>query len=199
MKRLTLVLATLAIAVAGCSDAPTSAPAAPLTPAIAEAPQGAVLGVLALTPVLQRRTPLPADITVRARIGAEGGTIAIPEAGFKVVIPSGAVSAPVDFAVTAVAGRAVAYRMDPHGIRFARPLVASQELRGTEWIGLPLLNMKAGYYKDDSQLNPDRALVQLDEVLPLTFDLWNLRVRFNIEHFSGYVVSTGRGAAPLDD
>ena len=199
MKRFTLLLAALAIAVAGCADAPTSAPASPTTPEIAEAPRPALLGILALTPVLQRSKALPEDITVRARIGAEGGTIAIPEAGFKLVVPQGAVSAPVNFAVTAVAGRSVAYRMDPHGTHFAKRLVATQELRGTDWIGLPLLNMKAGYFKDDGQLFADRGLVQLDEVLPLTLELLSLRVRFNIEHFSGYVVSTGRGAVPMDE
>lgn len=191
MKRIALVLAALAVAIAGCSDAPTSAPAAP---AVTEAPRPALLGIVALTPVLQRSRPLPADITVRTRIGPEGGTIAIPEAGFKVVVPYGAVKEPVDFVATAVAGRAVAYRFDPHGITFAKPLVATQELRGTEWIGLPLLNMRAGYFKDDSQLDTRRALVQLDELLPLTLDLLRLQVRFRIEHFSGYVISTGRSA-----
>ena len=195
MKRLTLLLAALVVGVAGCADAPTAAPAAPAAPAAAEAPRPALLGIVALTPVLQRSRALPADITVRASIGSEGGTIAIPDAGFKVVIPAGAVSAPVDFVATAVAGRAVAYRFDPHGIRFAKPLVATQELRGTEWIGLPLLNMRAGYFGDDSQLDAQRALVQLDEVLPLTLDLLRLQVRFRIEHFSGYVVSTGRSAS----
>ena len=199
MKRLTLVLAALAIAVAGCADAPNAPPTAPASPALTEAPRPALLGILALTPILQRRVALPADVTVRARIGYEGGTIAIPEAGLRVVIPRGAVSEPVDFVATAVAGRGVAYRFDPHGIRFARPLVVTQELRGTEWIGLPLLNMRAGYFKDDAQLDAERALVRLDELLPLTLDLLRLQARFNVEHFSGYVLTSGRSAPPSID
>ena len=196
MKRLTLLVAALAVGIAGCADAPTTAPAAPAT---VEAPRAALLGIVALTPVLQRSNALPADITVRARIGYDGGTIAIPEAGFRIVVPRGAVSEPVDFVATAAAGRAVAYRFAPHGIRFARPLVATQELRGTEWVGLPLLNMRAGYFKDDGQLDAQRALVQLDEILPLSLDLLRLQARFGIEHFSGYVVSTGRAAVPADE
>lgn len=195
MKRLALLLAVLAVGVAGCADAPTAAPAAPR---IVEAPRPALLGIVALTPVLERSRALPADITVRARIGYDGGTIAIPDAGFKVVVPRGAVSAPVDFVATAVAGRAVAYRFDPHGIQFARPLVATQELRGTDWVGVPLLNLRAGYFKDDAQLDAERALVQLDELLPLALDLLRLQARFDIEHFSGYVISTGRAAAVED-
>ena len=139
----TLLVAVMLGGVAGCADAPATAPASPAAPA-ASAPQGALLGLVALTPVLQRRDALAQPITVKARIGAEGGVIAIPEAGFKVVVPRGAVSDAVDFQATAVAGNAVAYTFEPHGLRFAKPLQATQDLRGTEWLGLPLLNMRAG-------------------------------------------------------
>ena len=181
--------------VAGCADAPVTAPATASAPA-AQEPQGALLGLVALTPVLQRRDPLAQPITVKARIGVEGGMISIPEAGLKVVVPSGAVSSPVDFSATALAGNAVAYTFEPHGLRFAKPLQVTQDLRGTEWLGLPLLNMRAGYFKDDSQLDTQRSLVQLDELLPLTLDLLRVQARFNVQHFSGYVLSTGRAAVP---
>lgn len=188
-KILVTLLAVITVgAMSGCGDAPTGVKAPTPQP---EARQ-ALLGILALTPVLERARPLATDITVKARIGYEGGVIAIPEAGLRVVVPRGAVSGPVDFTATARAGNAVAYEFAPHGVRFAKPLVVTQELRGTEWIGLPLLNFRAGYFKDSEQLDTQRALVQLDEILPLSLDLLRLQVRFNVEHFSGYVISTGR-------
>ncbi len=194
-----ILVAAMLGAVAGCSDAPSTAPVAPSAPE-ASAPQGALLGLIALTPVLQRGSALPSDITVKARIGAEGGSFAIPEAGLRIVVPRGAVSEPTDFSATAVAGRAVAYEFEPHGARFARPLQLSQELRGTEWIGLPLLNFRAAYFKDRDQLDPIKSLLKVDEILPLSLDLLRLQLRFNVEHFSGYAVSTGRATSvSVDD
>jgi hypothetical protein len=190
----TLVIAIMLGAVAGCADGPSTGPAAPPAPE-ASAPQGALLGLVALTPVLQRSTSLAADVTVKARIGAEGGSFAIPAAGLRVVVPRGAVSEPTEFSATAIAGRAVAYEFEPHGARFARPLQITQELRGTEWIGLPLLNFRAAYFKDRDQLDPEKSLLQVDELLPLSLDLLRLQLRFNVEHFSGYAVSTGRAAS----
>ena len=40
--------------------------------------------------------------------------------------------------------------------------------------------------------------MQLDELLPLTVDLLRLQARFDIEHFSGYIVSTGRSTVPQE-
>jgi hypothetical protein len=51
---------------------------------------------------LVRKNALPQDITVKAVIGKDGGTIAIPEAGFYVTIPAGAVKDETEFTVTAL-------------------------------------------------------------------------------------------------
>lgn len=194
MRRLPSILAAAALlgALAGCADAP-SAPTAPAP----DAPGAALLG-LNLTPALRRSVPLAADLTARARIGSEGGTLAIPGAGLRVVVPAGAVAAPTDFAVTAIAGSAVAYEFQPHGLRFARPLRVTQELRGTDWIGLPLLSFRAVYFEQREQVDPVAALIDVDEVLPLSLDLLRLRVGFDVEHFSGYGISTGRTRTTSD-
>lgn len=188
MRRFPLLLAAVALlgAIAGCADAPSAPVAEPTV-----APQASLLA-LNLTPALRRSAPLERDLVARARIGSEGGTIAIPGAGIRVVIPAGAVAAPTDFAVTAIAGNAVAYDFQPHGVRFARPLRVTQELRGTDWIGLPILNFRAVYFAEREQVDPVKALIQVDEVLPLSLDLLRLRVGFDVEHFSGYGISTGR-------
>ena len=195
MKKIAAALLTvLAIGIAGCSDTPTAAPDSPVA-APASARGGllsTVLSPISLSTVLRRTTPLASDITARAVIGSEGGVIAIPEAGLRVVVPAGAVSMPTTFTATAVRGNAVAYEFEPHGLRFARPLQVTQQLDGTAWIGLPLLNFRAGYFADSRTLDTENALVQVTEVLPLSLDLLRLQARFDIQHFSGYVISTGR-------
>jgi ZU5 domain len=189
-KFATSVLAVLAIGIGGCSDARSTAPTAPVAP---DAPrEGLLLGFISTSTTLRRATRLERDITVGARIGSEGGVIAIPEAGLRLVVPAGAVAAPTDFSATAVQGRAVAYEFQPHGVRFAKPLVLTQELRGTEWFGIPLLDFRAGYFTDRTKLDTENATAQLAEILPLSLDLLRLQARFDVPHFSGYVISTGR-------
>ena len=80
---------------------------------------------------LQRTTPLAAPITVSKVIGADGGTLSIPEAGVTVTVPRGALAQTTTITMTARAGSLVAYDFAPHGITFAKPLVFSQQLRGT--------------------------------------------------------------------
>lgn len=188
MRRLPTILAAAVLlgALAGCADVPS----APTTPPPEAA--GATLLGLDLTPALRRTVPLAADLTVRARIGSEGGVLAIPGAGLRVVVPARAVAAPTDFVVTAIAGSAVAYEFAPHGLRFARPLRVTQELRGTDWIGLALLDFRAVYFEQRDQVDAVEALIDVDEVLPLSIDLLRLRAGFDVEHFSGYGISTGR-------
>ena len=194
MKKIAAALLTvLASGIAGCSDAPTTAPDSPARTASA---RGGLLSTLtrsiSLSTVLRRSTPLNGDVTARAIIGSEGGVIAIPEAGLRVVVPQGAVTAPVAFTATAVHGRAVAYEFEPHGMRFAKPLQVTQDLNGTDWIGLPLLNLRGAYFADSKTLDTDNAVVQVNELLPLSLDLLRLEARFDVQHFSGYVISTGR-------
>ena len=185
----TLAAALMIGALTSCADAPTGV--APATAATSADLLG-LGGVSLTTTALERTKVLPSDVTVRAVIDGRGGTLAIPEAGLRVVVPAGAVSGPVEFTATAIAGRAVAYEFAPHGIAFAKPLQVTQELRGTNWIGLPLLDFRAVYFEDRSQVDPLKALIQVDEVLPLSIDLLRLQARFRVDHFSGYGVSTGR-------
>ena len=198
MRKLAVsLLAVLAIGIAGCSDSRSTAPTAPT---LTEAPRaGLLLGFISTSTTLRRTSPLGGDLTVSARIGSEGGVIAIPEAGLRVVVPAGAVAVPTNFSATAVQGRAVAYEFQPHGVVFAKPLVVTQELRGTEWFGIPILNFRAGYFSDRTKLDTEKATVQLDEILPLSLDLLRLQARFNVPHFSGYVISTGRSKSATPD
>ncbi|HEU4564576.1 MAG TPA: hypothetical protein VFS05_08005 [Gemmatimonadaceae bacterium] len=142
---------------------------------------------------LERVTPLAQPITVSQQIGIRGGIISIPEAGLRVVVPPLAVRQPLTITATAVAGRLVAYEFQPHGTVFLLPLQVTQDLKGTTWrsdAGLPL--MEVGYFADALQLDPLKGGALIDEFLPAVTDPVNGKLRFQIFHFSGYMVSSGR-------
>lgn len=197
IRRLVALAAAL-VAVASCTtDQPTS-PAAPRTAPTAAAPSADLLGgvtglVGSLVSVdgLQRNTPLAKPITVTKTIGSAGGTLAIPEAGVTVVVPAGALAKNTVITMTARAGTLIAYDFEPHGITFARPLVFSQSLRGTNASLLTAPFLKLAYYKDASLLTKTGALVS--ELLGGVVNVLEWKFTGSIPHFSGYVVTCGGG------
>jgi hypothetical protein len=152
-------------------------------------PNAALLGLLPVRGVT-RATPLAKDISVSAVIDKKGGTLSIPEAGLKLIVPPGAVSSKTKFVATAVAGKLVAYEFEPHGTRFAVPLQFQQDLKKVSLLGAltsPL--MRGAYFTDESKLDQQAGLALVTELLPATLDLLKGRVGFPIKHFSGYLVS----------
>jgi hypothetical protein len=198
-----LATLALALAIAGCSDhttapvtltAPTAGPSNDLLGGVLGTVGGVVGGVtdaLGLTTVhgIQRTVPLAEPITVVKTIGREGGYLNIPEAGVTVIVPAGALSSPTEITMTARAGSMIAYDFAPHGITFDRPLVFNQSLRGTN-AGL-LSSLKLGYYSDPSLLDGTTALVS--ELIGGIVSRLTGTFTAPIKHFSGYVVSCGRG------
>ena len=63
--------------------------------------------------VLERREPLATDLVVRAKIGRDGGTVRIREAGLYVSFPVGAVAAQTEITLVARAGKAVIFDFGP--------------------------------------------------------------------------------------
>jgi hypothetical protein len=181
-----------ALALASCGGDHPTLPQ--LQQAAPEAPAADLLGGLtSLLGVngLQRTTALPAPITVSKSIGSAGGTLAIPEAGVTVTIPQGALATTTTITMTARAGTLVAYDFAPHGITFAKPLVFSQQLRGTNasLLTAPLLGL--AYYEDASLLTKTGGLVS--QLLGGTVNTLTWTFTGSIPHFSGYMVSCGRG------
>ena len=173
---------------AGCArDA-----AAPVGPAAA--PDSANAALLGLLPVrgVTRAMPLAQDIAVSAVIGSNGGTLTIPEAGLTLVVPAGAVSSDVTFTATALAGKIVAYDFEPHGTRFAVPLVLIQDLNLTQWLSGPASSLQLGYFKDDAQIDDARGVAQIDEWETTTVNIGGAVLTAIVPHFSGYMVSSGR-------
>jgi hypothetical protein len=164
-----------------------------LDQATPEAPSASLLGALtSLLSVdgLQRTTALAQPITVTKAIGAEGGTLAIPAAGVTVVVPQGALAATTTITMTARAGTLVAYDFAPHGITFAKPLVFTQQLRGTNASLLTAPLLKLGYYSDASLLTQTGGLVS--ELLGGVVNTLSWSFTSTIPHFSGYVVCSDR-------
>ena len=184
-------LALGALAVASCGGEHPTLPH--LQQSASEVPANDLLGgFTSLLGVngLQRTQALAAPITVTKAIGPDGGTLSIPTAGVTVTVPRGALAATTTITMTARAGTLVAYDFAPHGITFAKPLVFSQQLRGTNatLLSAPLLGI--GYYEDASLLTKTGGLVS--ELLGGTVNTLTWTFTSTIPHFSGYMVSCGR-------
>jgi hypothetical protein len=179
-----------------CSSEPISAPQAPATAPSKDLLGGLLGGVvntvtnLLSVPGLQRNVPLLSDITVSKTIGTAGGTLSIPAAGVTVVVPSGALSSNTVITMTARKGTLVAYDFAPHGIVFAKPLVFTQNLSGTNASLLNAGQIQLGYYADQSQLTLVGGLVS--ELLGGNVNLLGWTYTGNIKHFSGYMLCSGR-------
>jgi len=181
-----LAATALFAAVGGCSD--------PVTAGAGRAPTDASYGLVSgiLTNVVQRTVPLAHDYAASATIGTAGGTIRIPDAGFTITFPAGAVSAPVAVTATALAGSSVAYRLEPHGLVFQKEPTIAQDLSLTGVANqLLTAHLAGGYVPDESTLSGGTAVVT--ETRPATLDLLRLRMTFTVGHFSAYAATQSRG------
>jgi hypothetical protein len=166
--------------------------AAPVAPAQVAPPQAALYAPLAdaiksyfSATVLGRITALPSDISVSAKIGRAGGKIVVPNTGFELVIPEGALKSPVTISVTALAGKQVAFEFQPHGLNFKKAVRFRQNMWYTEgWWN----TFGGGYFEDKSHIDGNTGTAMLAETMPATISpgAW---IAFDIWHFSGYLVS----------
>jgi hypothetical protein len=141
----------------------------------------------------ERLTPLAQTISASATIGAGGGSLELKEAGVRLIVPAGAVQGPTTFAVTALAGGAVAYEFEPHGSRFPVPLTIEQTTKGLDWRKVTdYRQLEAAYFADASQIDEASGQAAVNEFLPLSWDYIKGKLQFKVTHFSGYMVSTGR-------
>ena len=167
-------------------EAATSAPSEP-----SHALLSGLLGAATSVTPLKRITPLPTNQTASATIGILGGVITLPGAGLTVVVPPLAVSKSTKFTVTALAGSAVAYDFAPAGIHFTTPLVATQNLKGTQAQSGGLINplaLSVGYFPDANRIT------SVTELLNVNVNLLSQTSVFTIWHFSGYIFASGRSS-----
>lgn len=197
VRRCSTVLAIAALSfTAACASDSISAPSAAAGPSAAK--DGLIGTVLSLlTPVqgITRTTSLNAPVSASVKFTSAGGVIAIPSLGLKVTVPAGAIpTSSMTITVTALAGNTVAYDFQPHGTKFLKPLRMEQSLVGTNLQNTLLKpTLYGAYFENNSQVNTSTGSAMINELLSaVTF---SNTVSFNINHFSGYMVSTGRSKA----
>jgi hypothetical protein len=191
--------------IAACTDAPTTSRFTPRPANVSFARIKATDSMMVVTDVtysdtslvLKRLTPLAADVSVSATIGASGGSIVIQAAGGKIDIPPGALSAPTVITMTALAGPNVAYEFKPHGLTFAAPVKLQQTIKGTWAEQYPALlkDMHGSYYGqaslDSAWIDPGKYLAKIQENQIGYVESNASQIKFYINHFSGYAVSCG--------
>ena len=179
------------VATAGCSNDGATGP-------VSNNPLGAirkeVVDPAVISPVLERKKAIRVNRTNHFRIDQNGGWYTIPEAGLYIFVPANAVSEPMTISAKALTGDLMAYEFGPHGTKFNVPLEMYQDL-GLAHITAhtDLSKFEVGYFADDNTLNYQTDKVAVNEFIPTGIVFEGRAVRFEVSHFSGYVIATGRG------
>jgi hypothetical protein len=189
-RRTRLVSAALigaAALAAACADSPV-APRA-LTPGAA--PKLEVVTPQAYAAGLKRDVPLAAPVVTRFTVDGNGGRFKLP-AGLTIDVAAGTFRTPITLTVTALAGDMVAYEFEPHGLVFKKPLSMKQDMRGTNWAAHDVSKFEIGYFADSTGLSVKENRALIKEFLRANIETQGQRILWDVHHFSGYMVSTGR-------
>src|SRR5436305_8267523 len=135
------------------------------------------------------------QVKVSQRVDQSGGRISIPETGFTMDIPAGALSLPLTITVTADE-KYLAYKMEPTGTQFKKDVTITQSLRNTTIAGQPLrTSIFAAYIADDNlklsgkvpvlEIEPSRTIFSPLNTLVPEAQVWVIR------HFSRYMLASG--------
>jgi hypothetical protein len=191
-----LALATTSLVAIACSDA--TAPQAPAADRISQIDAenqnllGGILGIL-IAPV-QRNTALANDVTWSFTAGSAGAISSNSSVGLTVTIPRGALSQNVRITVTALKGKPVAYRFEPH-LEFNKKVVLTQSLKGTSSGLLSNLLYKGAHFPGATPQYTSNGMAIVDEVVPaILSNLLSLLTRtasFGVDHFTGWILASG--------
>jgi hypothetical protein len=133
--------------------------------------------------------------SVSGTIGYDGGTLAIPGSDFSITFPKGALYSPTSIKIVSDGSGYVSYDMQPHGLKFAKPVIVTQRLKNTAVYGTPTALEAAGaYFGQQSLLDLSGILKALEIERTLIYsgpsglaevETWELR------HFSRYMLASG--------
>lgn len=198
-RRIRLVSAALigaAALAAACADSPVAPRASALTPGAA--PNLEVVNPAVYAAGLKRDVPLAAPIVTSFTVDGNGGRFKLP-AGLTIDVAAATFRAPITLKVTALAGDMVAYEFEPHGLVFKKPLSMKQDMRGTNWASHDVSQFEIGYFSDTTavSMKENRALIR--EFLRANIETQGQRIIWDVHHFSGYMVSTGRQSSFSSD
>jgi hypothetical protein len=147
----------------------------------------------------------PVEESVSAVVGVDGATLLLPGADFSLTIPAGALTAPTAITVTAKAGPFVAYEMQPHGLRFLKPVIAVQGLKTTASYGTDIGNsVRTAYLPEGSDDIDASDLAAPIEVEASTTILYGANPvaeshEWILNHFSRYILISGVWVLVNDD
>jgi len=198
LKSLATFAVVLGMTGVGCSDAPTGAALTGPDQVNAGRANGLIGGLLGtvtnlLIPPVTRNTPLANDVVWTFVAGPLGGASSNSALGLSIVVPPGALSSTQTITVTALAGAPVAYGFEPH-LTFAVPVVLTQNLRGTSAGGLLSLPLLSGAHFDGDRLQlTANGTAIVSEIVPSLSSLLTKTTTFQVDHFSGWIVASGRG------
>jgi hypothetical protein len=151
--------------------------------------------VKALTDVVQGIID-PNGIPVQT-IGYWGGTLAIPGSDFTISFPVGALSKSTNITIVSDASGYVSYDMQPHGLRFNKPVIVTQRLRNTRADEVPSSKKLFGAYFTDENLLSGIVNGLLNAVEIVTSVTINQRdgdpelQTWLLNHFSRYMLASG--------
>jgi hypothetical protein len=133
--------------------------------------------------------------SVSATIGYDGGTLTIPGSDFVITFPRGALSQATSITIISDGSGYVSYDMQPHGLRFNKPVIVTQSLRNTAVYGTPLaVNSFCAYFATD--LLDLSGILQALEIETTTIfsnpNTGNAEVEtWQLNHFSRYMLASG--------
>jgi hypothetical protein len=135
--------------------------------------------------------------TVSASIGYYGGSLSIPGSDFTIVFPKGALSTTTWISITSDASGYVSYDMQPHGLKFAKPVIVTQRLDNTAVYGTPVAyNAFCAYFSTDL-LDLSGILKALEIETTTIFSGSNTTTlqpeveTWQLNHFSRYMLASG--------
>ena len=178
-----VVAALAAVIVVACADSGNPLePAA--TPVLSKAGESAALGerFQAL-----RREKAKGRASVKAVIGPDGGTLSA--GGVKLTIPRGALNRSVKIRMTVPKSDFVEARFAPHGLNFNVPATLSFDLADAESAARENV---VGVYIGPKGLDA-AGVAEGRETFPV--QVRNEAASYDISHFSGYIVASGRSAS----
>ncbi|GAC1683179.1 MAG: hypothetical protein NVS9B3_01000 [Gemmatimonadaceae bacterium] len=150
---------------------------------------------------LARSAPIPQSSVTFTVSVERGGRAELPGTGMSLRVPPGAVRRDVAITMTALAGDMLAYEFEPHGLRFAVPVVLEQRLSATDAAtDEDLVSRIVGAYFSDRRMLASHAsgLSRVDEFAPTEVGEESGKAVIQLRHFSGYIVALGDAPAPAD-
>lgn len=195
MKSFLLLSAILAATACGDRELTTpNSPVASSTARFGTAP--ATSKIVPAVRILKRTQALKTTQTTSAVIGPAGGQLSLPTTGIEVSFAPGAVAKATRITVTALEGTDVAYEFQPHGLKFSAPVVVRQDLKKTtaESDAVLAASLQGSYFEGilaGNLIGTHDVYSHIKEGRKAKLNATSRVLEFTIEHFSGYIVSTG--------